>query len=250
MRAFHYLSVGLCVMGMHAANVAAVPVHYVSSGVLDHVYDQNSLLELFGEQPVYPQGIAPGTSFSVSMTLDGNLEMLSGFVEFDIGGIYQGHMSVGGGGTACSIGVCGHYESELPWLDSVSFGGESGSAATNLPVAYLNNGKWSFGFGLVLPPHTPKPSANTPLTDLPVTSMHLSLWSGYSGSRIGPCPAGFESMCGTEGVAMYNISQGWSIDGTATTLAEVPLPIAAWMFGSGMIGLIGARICKSRAARR
>jgi hypothetical protein len=254
MKAFRYLSVGLCALGMHAADVAAVPVHYVSSGALDYVQDQNAFLDLLGEQPAYPQGIGPGTPFSISMTLDGNLNEFTGYADFDFGGIYQGHIDVRGRGLVCGDNggyTCANFgDSDLPWLKEVSIVGES-AAPTNLPVAYLNGGNWLYWFALELPTNTPRPiSADTPLTDLPVASMSLWLWSGYSTTHEGPCPAGFESFCSIGDPVLYNVTQGWSIDGTPTTLAAVPLPSAAWLFGSGVIGLTGARLRKVKSERR
>jgi hypothetical protein len=255
MKAFRYLSVGLCALGMHAADVAAVPVHYVSSGTLDYVQDQNSsLLAYFGEQPAYPQNIGAGTPFTVSLTVDGDLEAFAGFADFDIGGRYQGHMNVTGGGLVCGDldgnRTCGNFASGLPWLEQMNFFGESSSAPTNLPVSDLSGGNWLFSFSLALAPNTPAPSADTLLTDLPVESMSLWLWSAYSGTRIGPCPEGWDWICGAGGTVTYNISQGWSIDGTATTLTAVPLPSAAWLFCSGVVALTGRKLRKARSRRR
>lgn len=254
MKVFRYLSAGLCALGMHAADVAAVPIHYVSYGALDYVQDQNSFLDLIGEQSAYPQGIGPGTPFTISMTLDGNLEQYDGFVDFDIGGIYQGHMNVSGNAAVCDYGdihTCSNFESGLPWLESVSIVGESTDAPTNLPVAYLNGGNWLFWFSLEMPANTPTPaSADVSLTDLPVESMSLWLWSAYSATHVGPCPAGFESFCGDGGTALYNVTQGWSIDATPTTLATVPLPSTVWLFGSGVVGLMGGGLRRLRSERR
>jgi hypothetical protein len=252
MKAFRYLSVALCALGMHAADVAAA-AHYVSSGTLDYVQDQNSIfLDFFGEQHAYPQNIDTGTPFTVSLTLDGNLNAFAGFADFDIGGIYQGHMNVTASALVCGdmdgYDVCSSLDSglPLPWLESVSFFGESNSAPTNLPVSDLNGGKWLFSFSLKLAPNTPAPSADTSLTALPIESMNLWLWSAYSGTRVGPCAAGWGDMCPEGQSAMYGITQGWSINGTATTLTEVPLPSAAWLFGSAVIGLMGGRLRKAR----
>lgn len=250
MNAFRYLSVGLCALGMHAADVAAA-VHYVSTGTLDYVQDQNIFLDLLGEQPAYPQNIGTGTPFTVSLTLDGNLDALTGFADFDIGGIYQGHTDIVATIQTCGerdgYHTCDNLASGLPWLEAVNISNRSNNGTTNLPVSGLNGGNWLFSFSLAMAPNTPAPAADTPLTALPIESMHLWLWSAYSGTHAGPCPPvewGFA--CNEEQGVLYNVSQGWAINGTATTLTAVPLPAAAWLFGSGVIGLMGARLRKAR----
>lgn len=261
MNAFRYLSIGLCALGMHAVDVAAAPVRYVATGALDYVQDQNGFVELFGEQRVYPDDIGPGTPFTVSLTLDGNLASLAGVADFDLGGVYQGHMNVTATAQVCgdvdehhvcgSLGDGSPWLPESQWLEAVHIFGESSTAPTNLPVSDLNGGEWLFSFSFKMAPNTPAPSADTPLMALPIESMALWLWSAHSETRLGPCPEWAWGWGCSEGQSAYFVvSQGWSIDGTATTLTAVPVPAAAWLFGSGALGLAGAGLRKARAARR
>lgn len=231
------ITIILFLQAIFTGGVFAASATYQFSGFLNSVGDSNFNTGLIGANDVYPNGIAAGTSFTVSMNLDGNLGALSGSIDFDIGGVYQGHMSIGGAASVCNFNSCtryGDYNDPLyPRMSDVTLTNQTTAVTTNLPLSDLSGGELYAWINLQLDPNINKPAIATSLSDLPINSIHFGLSSLYMGTAYSPCP-----FC-VEGYHESLINQGWELHGASSSLSAVPIPAAAWLLGSGLLGLAG-----------
>lgn len=248
MKAFKYLLLGLCTQGVFTGSVSAAPTSYVLSGTLDELTDHNdpASLAYVGAQPVYPGGIGAGTPFSMSVTLDGTLAALTGTLDFDIGGIYQGHLAVAGNSLLCATSddsscTFDYNDPLYGRLAYVGVEGQTTAATTNLPLSDLAGGWWLVSFALNISPNTPKPSADTLLSDLPLRVVAMTMTSNHYEDKKIPC-----AEC-NGGTTDLFVSQGWELSGLSPAVEEVPLPAAGWLFGSSVLGL--ARLHRRRVVR-
>lgn len=225
-----------------SSSYAATSV-YQMSGTVDYMVDYNENTDYFGVDRVYPDSISVGAPFSVILTLSGDLGALSGTIDFDLGGVYQGHHNIGGGTSLCDGHTCtaggytdangvyhgdGEYGDPLfPYVGRVFLGNEGSAVTTNLP--FLNyNGLWTF-VSLDFAPYTSKPAITTSLSDLPVSSISFSLGSYYHEYQEVSCPE-----C-VEGYTFVPFGQGWSLTGASNAIVAVPEPAAVWSLGFGLL---------------
>ncbi len=232
-----------------SGNLSVASTTYQFSGTINGIYDRNDNLAVIGANNVYPVGISAGMPFSVSMSLNGDLGALSGSIDFDLGGVYWGQMSISGAASVCDSNSCtryGDYNDPLrPRMNDVTLSNQTAAVTTNLPLSDLGlEGNILYAWiYLNLAPNTNKPAITTALSDLPISSISFYLDSSYAGSKFFDCPA-----C-VEGYYEEYFSQGWGLDATASALTTtVPIPATVWLFGSGLAGLIGFVRRKARLA--
>lgn len=218
-----------------STNLSAASITYDFSGTLTSTYDANLNLDVLNADYIYPVGVDIGTAFSASLTLNDDLGALNGTLDFDIGGLYYGHKNLSGAATVCDDNSCtrfGDYDDPTRTIIyDVTLSEQTTLVDTNMPLSDTNIlGSW---LTISVDQDTTKPERSTLLSDLPISSINFHIWSMYEYDAMVDCPA-----C-VEGYTYVPVGQGWDLSGVSAELTAVPVPTAAWLFGSGLIGLAG-----------
>lgn len=129
------------------------------------------------------------------------------------------------------------------FLNAISIGLQVGDTISGTTLKKDTNNDGSFDTFIDVFSATPYSDSLLPIfynpegpAPLAATSASLGLGYDINGNFIGGTP--FDGIRG-----LVNIGSGNSL--TVTSVSTVPVPAAVWLFGSGLIGLIGLARCKA-----
>ncbi|MAT64073.1 MAG: hypothetical protein CMN57_00315 [Gammaproteobacteria bacterium] len=132
------------------------------------------------------------------------------------------------------------YPQFFSYLDGSPWNIDDSTVATNAGTATNTWDVLTTGTSTNLDPSTGDPNASG--TGVALSSSGAGMWSGMV-VNFGNVGAGWGSFDNTPYSEKFNIT----VNGVAATTSPVPVPAAVWLFGSGMLGLVG--IARRRRAQ-